>query len=50
MNEQTTHNEDVANEPTIDEPQEIVLRSLKDKEGLLFLMIMWYIYKSQNLT
>ena len=50
INDETPQNEVVTNEPVTNEPYGAVLRRSEGREDLLFLMIMWFIYKSQILT
>jgi len=38
----------INSEHIVEQPQEIVFRRLKDKGNMLFRMIIWFIYKSQN--
>ena len=50
INDQTSQNEVVMNEPIIDEPQKVILRRSIRQKRYVFLMTMWFIYKSRNLT
>ena len=46
INDQSLPNEITTNEPIMEEPQQSTLRRSQREEDLLFLIIMWYIYKN----
>ena len=48
--EQKINDHEFNNELVVEQPQEIELRISQRAKGLLFRMIMWFIYKSQKMT
>ena len=50
--EEVQHNDEpmIHNEPIVEEPQEVALGGLKEKEDQLFRMTMWYTYMKQKQT